>query len=116
MACAHAYFGYGIQREVCLRVPEPFSVNAAISKGGLHLGSAGLSLYVVRCSDTCQLARCIASLALGPLENPPSLGDWYDGTAVDSGPKLVGAWLAGAIVHNSSAVCLSTWKRSMGGL
>lgn len=115
MACAHAYFGYGIQREVCLRVPEPFSVNAAISKGGLHLGSAGLSLYVVRCSDTCQLARCIASLALGPLANPPSLGDWYDGTAVDSGPKL-GAWLAGAIVHNSSAVCLSTWKRPMGGL
>lgn len=75
MACTHAYIGYGIQREVCLRVPEPFSVNAAISRGGLHLGSAGLCLYVVRCLDTCQLARCIVSLALGPLANTPSLGD-----------------------------------------
>lgn len=94
MACTHAYLSYGILGEVCLRAPEPFSVNATISKGGLHLGSAGLSLNVVRCSDTCQLARCIASLALGPLANPSSLGDWHDGTAVDSGPKLVGAWLA----------------------
>jgi len=56
-------------------VPELFSVNAAISKGGLHLGTAGLYLHVAHCLDTCQLARCIASSALESLANTQCWGD-----------------------------------------
>jgi len=54
---------------------------------------------VVHCLDTCQLARCIESSALGSLANTPCSGNCHGDTAVNVVPRLVVLRLVGAIVH-----------------